>query len=147
MNSAVWASLLGVLLGSVATFLGQYLVVRHDSRRAREERALAQREEWRTAIREFMEEAQRAESRAVDRYHHGRPADDADNNQLWFLQKYLQITCPEEVSGAAETYAWRMDRILWEGFDKEKFENVWDDIEPVRRAFLHAATKALERPV
>lgn len=135
-----------MLLGSAGTLLGQYLSVRTSDKQASIERISARRDEWRAIIREFMAEAQLAEERCEYRCHHGEPAADANNSTLWFLQKYVQITCPPAVSKAALDYAWRLDRILWGGYDTEKYENVWADITDHRDPFLREATKLLEIP-
>lgn len=142
----MWASLLGVLLGSAGTLAGQYLTIRHSSRIAKAERERLQREEWRAIIREFMEEAQRAEARCVHRYHHGSPPPDASNDQLWFLQKLVQITCPASIAKPALDYAWCLDRALWRGHDEE-VGAVWDDLARAREPFLDAATGLLEYKV
>lgn len=147
MESAVWAPLIGVALGVTGTILGQYLSGRTSTKQARAQRLTARRDEWRSTIREFIEEAQHAESRCVYRYNHGHPETDANNDRLWFLQKYLKITCPPEVSRAAENYAWRLDRILWEGYNQQEYDNVWDDINDHREPFIEEATKLLKIPI
>lgn len=143
MDAVVWASLLGVLLGSASTLAGQYLTIRHNSRVVKAERERVQRDEWRAAIREFLEEAQRAEARCVYRYQNGTPPPNATNDQLWLLQKLIQLSCPPEIARTSGDYTWRLDRILWEGHDAA-VGDVWDDMWRAREPFLDAATTLLE---
>ena len=98
VNSVVWASPVGVFVGSDPSFVGQYLTLRHNSSAAKAKRLRMQRDEWRAPIREFLDEAQRAEARCVHRYHHGAPPDGASSDQLWLLQKCIEITCPFEIA-------------------------------------------------
>jgi len=82
MNTAVIASLIGVALGAAGAIAAQYLAVRETNRQARLTRLSERLDYRRLLIREFLEEAQEAEERAIFHYQNGRPAADATSRRL-----------------------------------------------------------------
>jgi hypothetical protein len=141
VNSALVGSLIGVVLGSLGAIGAQWVGARSASKVADSARAEQKLALQRQLIREFLQEAQEAEERAIYRYQNGHAQQGATSRNLWFLQKYLSLIIPE-LSGTAEAYAWRLDRLLWNDLD-EGYADVWHAMSGPRTRFLDAAGKVV----
>ncbi|NSC20010.1 hypothetical protein FM076_01825 [Streptomyces albus subsp. chlorinus] len=97
-------ALVGVLVGTAGTLLGQYMTTRVEERRDRRQRMDARRAERKEAVLGFLAAAQRVEL-VLDRRELGLPAPDdpADEklHDLWLAKKAVELACSHETAQAA----------------------------------------------
>lgn len=110
MNGATGSTvlaLLGVLLGTAGTLIGQHLATRVESRRDQQRRTDAERAERKEAILGFLAAAQQVEL-VLDRRSLGLPAtDDPEDQQLhdlWLAKKAVELVCSHTAAQAAHDY-------------------------------------------
>ncbi|WIM92789.1 hypothetical protein ACTOB_004744 [Actinoplanes oblitus] len=159
MGVEVWtagASLAGVVVGGVTSFVGQ-TVQRTAAERAEERRRSCDLMETRRAERithliGFIAVAQEAERVAVDRYHHGHDDERWQarareiEDRIWAAQKTIHLLCRPAVNAAARELAFALQDVIRNGpSDPEhpQDEKVWEHIRKPRRAFLDAAADDL----
>ncbi|MFI8849421.1 hypothetical protein [Streptomyces sp. 891-h] len=138
-------ALIGVLLGTAGTLIGQYLVTRVETRRDRQQRADAERIERKEAISGFLAAAQRVEL-VLDRRDLGLPTPDdpADEklHDLWLAKKSVELACPHATAQAAHDYTKALHTRLR---NSEAHAGEWVGIKRESRyAFMEAAREALE---
>lgn len=104
--------LLGVLLGTGGTLLGQHLATRVDRKRLEHDRLVVMRTERKAAILSFLDVAQRIEM-ALDE--HAEPKDspgEADSkeslHQLWLAKKNVELVCSPELAQSAHDYTYAL---------------------------------------
>ncbi|MFI6458693.1 hypothetical protein ACIBF6_45005 [Streptosporangium amethystogenes] len=100
--------LLGVLLGTCGTLLGQYLATRVDSKRLEHDRLAAMRAERKAAILSFLDAAQRVEL-ILDKQpvFNDRSDDNAaqeELHKLWLAKKTVELVCSPELAQCAQDY-------------------------------------------
>ncbi|GHG80536.1 hypothetical protein [Streptomyces griseocarneus] len=101
-------ALIGVLLGTVGTLVGQHLARRVEAQRDQQHRAAAKYAERKEAILGFLAAAQRVEL-VLDRRNRGLPTVDGPEDEklhaLWLAKKPVELTCSHEAAQAAHDYA------------------------------------------
>ncbi|GII87682.1 hypothetical protein Ssi03_56720 [Sphaerisporangium siamense] len=106
--SATLLPLLGVLLGTCGTLLGQYLGTRTDSKRLEYEKRIAERAERKSAILSFLEAAQRVEMIVDGQAQAGVSTASSDTeealHQLWLAKKSVELFCSPVMAQAAHDY-------------------------------------------
>ncbi|WP_162890202.1 hypothetical protein [Streptomyces olivoreticuli] len=147
---------IGVVLGTVASLVGQLLQgrasERAEARRNERERAEARRDERLTHLVAFLCAVQEAERVAVDRYHHNET--DAEwqmrarraLDRVWVTQKTIHLVCASKVNDAARLAAFAVQDVIREGPGapgEPQDERVWQSIGPSRRAYLDVAAAYL----
>ncbi|GAA1100609.1 hypothetical protein GCM10009577_23410 [Streptomyces javensis] len=99
--------MIGVLLGTVGTLVGQHLATRVEEQRDQRQRADAERSERKEAILGFLAAAQRVEL-ILDRRKLGlaAPEDPEDEklHDLWLAKKAVELVCSHEAAQAAHDY-------------------------------------------
>ncbi len=137
-------ALVGVVLGTAGTLLGQHLAARVEIRRDQQQRADAERNERKEVILSFLAAAQRAEL-ILDRRDLGLPApedpEDERLHDLWLAKKAVELVCSHETAQAAHDYTEALHRHMrstapQRGRSPAKRER--------RYAFMEAARDALE---
>ncbi|MGP3949589.1 hypothetical protein [Streptomyces sp. 7N604] len=136
-------ALIGVLLGTAGTLVGQYLATRVEVQRDRRQRTDAERAERKEAILGFLAAAQRVEL-ILDRRELGLPTseDPADEklHDLWLAKKAVELTCAHETAQAAHDYTTVLHTHMRNTVPSEQ--------NPAKReyryAFMEAARNALE---
>ncbi|GII77450.1 hypothetical protein Sru01_24320 [Sphaerisporangium rufum] len=106
--SATLLPLLGVLLGTCGTLLGQYLGTRMDSKRLAYEKRMAERAERKSAILSFLEAAQRVEMILDGQSESGvstvSPNTEEALHQLWLAKKGVELFCSPILAQNAHDY-------------------------------------------
>ncbi|MEV5239187.1 hypothetical protein AB0K89_08735 [Streptomyces cinnamoneus] len=149
--------LIGVVLGTVASLVGQFLQgrasERAEARRSERERAEARRNERLSHLVAFLCAVQEAERVAVDRYQHN----EADAqwhmrarqalDKVWVTQKTIHMVCASEVNKAARRAAFAVQDVIRKGpgdaGEQPQDEKVWQIISPSRRDYLDVAAAYL----
>lgn len=100
--------LLGVLLGTCGTLLGQYLATRADSKRLEYDRLAALRAERKAAILSFLDAAQRIElildRQPVFKDQPGENTAQENLHELWLAKKNIELVCSPELAQHAQDY-------------------------------------------
>ncbi|MEV6152571.1 hypothetical protein AB0L53_19705 [Nonomuraea sp. NPDC052129] len=100
--------LLGVLLGTCGTLLGQYLATRVDSKRLEHDRLAAMRAERKAAILSFLDAAQRIElildKQPVFKDRLDENTAQEDLHKLWLAKKSVELVCSPELAQCAHDY-------------------------------------------
>jgi hypothetical protein len=146
-SSAVIPTLLtlaGVLLGTAATLISQYLSTRVSRQEAAAQRASDLRAERKTAITEFLDAAQRAEH-FLDRIERGNDQDEHEAaelmHRLWLSYKCAEIVCSVTMSQKAQDYTLQLHHYVWDGIPKGPGSS---SKREARHAFLDAAAHELD---
>jgi len=133
MDVNSWAplpALCGVVVGSVVTFVGQFLTRRQTSSLSIAQQRAELRKDRREAIYQFLQAAQRVHAIATSDPDteealktSGKIAAEAD---LLYRQKCVDVVCRPELRTAANQYANALNGILWSGKieSKKAFENI-----------------------
>ncbi|MER7468228.1 hypothetical protein [Streptomyces sp. NPDC097981] len=108
-------TLLGVLLGTMGTLVGQHLATRVEIRRDLQRRVETERAECKEAILIFLAAAQKVEL-VLDRRSLGLPTADEPEDQLlhalWLAEKAVELVCSHEVAQAARGYTEALHQIV-----------------------------------
>ncbi|WP_203989014.1 hypothetical protein [Sphaerisporangium rufum] len=154
----MWASLFGVVLGGLLSYLAQFTTVRvagrNEERRQAAQRAEARRAERLELLREFVTIAQEgirvAEERdqAPDWAAAGTPewfaAGRSVIDRLWVAERMIQILFPPRLYRLARTYASAVDHVLWRLPDQIAAEgSMWHHLRDPQHEFLEAARTEL----
>lgn len=147
---------IGVVLGTVASLVGQLLQgrasERAEQRRSDRERSEARRNEYRTHFVDFLCAVQEAERVAVDRYQHNLTDEQWQMrakkaiDRVWVTQKTIHMVCAPEVNEAAREVAFAVQDVIRKGPGEPgepQDEKVWQCISPSRRAYLDVAADYL----
>lgn len=137
-------ALVGVLLGTAGTLMGQHLAARVEIRRDQQQRADAERNERKEAILSFLAAAQRTEL-ILDRRDRGLPAPDDPEDEklhdLWLAKKAFELVCSHETDQAAHDYTDALHRHM----RSAPSQSARSPAKRERRyAFMEAARDALE---
>lgn len=154
MQTQVWASLIGVVLGGGLSYLAQFtaarLASRNEERRERTQLAEARRAERLELLRDFIRIAQEGIRIAEEREF----ADDWQNvgtkqwlkvargvvDRLWVCERMIQVLFPSDLYQRAWDYATAVDHVMWRQPDEIAAGGVmWDLLQAPQRAFLEAA--------
>ncbi|MGV9565208.1 hypothetical protein [Streptomyces sp. NPDC003480] len=149
MTWTTLASLFGVLLGGLVSWLAQHSLGRASEhaevRRSVRECAEARRSERLTRFIDFLSAVQEAERVAVDHYQH-HLADEQWQararhavDRMWVAQKTIHMLCTPEVNEAARRLAFAVQNVIRDGPGdpgEPQDEKVWACIRPSRREFL-----------
>ncbi|MFE6775101.1 hypothetical protein [Streptomyces sp. NPDC057702] len=141
MTGGTVLALIGVLLGTAGTLVGQYLATRVDLQRDRRHRAENERAERKEAMLEFLAAAQRVEL-ILDRRKLGLPASDSADEKLhdlWLAKKAVELTCARETAQAAHAYTTVLHTHIRNSASSEQSRGKRDS----RYAFMEAARAAL----
>ncbi|MCA6091826.1 hypothetical protein LE181_06555 [Streptomyces sp. SCA3-4] len=148
---------IGVVLGTVASLVGQFLQgrasERAEARSSERERAEARRNERLTHLVAFLCAVQEAERVAVDRYQHNETDTQWQMrarqalDRVWVTQKTIHMVCASEVNEAAREAAFAVQDVIRKGpgeaGEQPQDEMVWQAISPSRRAYLDVAATYL----
>ncbi|MFG2484971.1 hypothetical protein ACGFSI_19715 [Streptomyces virginiae] len=108
-------ALVGVLLGTMGTLVGQHLATRVEVRRDQQRQGETERAERKEAILEFLAAAQGVEL-VLDRRSLGLPAADEPEDKilhaLWLAKKAVELVCSHEVAQAAHDYTEALHQII-----------------------------------
>ncbi|AEV84719.1 hypothetical protein ACWT_3696 [Actinoplanes sp. SE50] len=143
--------LVGVALGAVSTFFGQYIALRGQRRDRQEELIAAARAETRRAILSFLSAAQDVE-REVSRMKRGLARRDeiADEliGDLWLAKKTLELVSSPELSQCAHDYTSVLESLVWDSVSssavQEKRERRWRFMEAARHE-VGAGVRSIDR--
>jgi len=137
-------TLAGVLLGAIATLVGQYLTTLDAARKARAERAAARRAERKEAIVRFLDIAQDVERLAED-VHHGitdrKAADGQLTHRLWLAQKIVDLVCSEQLRQPTFKFTQLLHEAVWTGPPDGR--QPWEFLGDARWAYVQAARREL----
>ncbi|MGW0067581.1 hypothetical protein ACWDUI_08960 [Streptosporangium sandarakinum] len=104
--------LLGVLLGTGGTLLGQHLATRVDRRRLEHDQLVAMRTERKAAILSFLDAAQRIEMILDRRAESKDSPSEADAqeglHQLWLAKKSVELVCSPELAQSVHDYTYAL---------------------------------------
>ncbi|MGW1910466.1 hypothetical protein ACWCQS_06900 [Streptomyces sp. NPDC002076] len=154
MQTQVWASLVGVVLGGGLSYLAQITAGRQASRsedkRHAADLAQARRVERLELLREFISVGQQAariaEERdmAADWNAAGTPewfaAARGVTDRLWVSERMIQVLFRRELYRHARAYADALDHVLWrEPAEAEAEGSMWDCLQGPQNDFLEAA--------
>ncbi|GII01080.1 hypothetical protein [Planobispora takensis] len=154
MEMQVWASLIGVVLGGLLSYLAQFTTVRlagrNEERRQTAQRAEARRSEQLELLREFITITQEgiriAEERdqAPDWNAAGTPEwfAGARNviDRLWVAERMIQVLFRPQMYRLARAYATAVDHVLWRQPEQITAEgSMWDHLRGPQNEFLEAA--------
>ncbi|MEU0843202.1 hypothetical protein ABZ370_27490 [Streptomyces sp. NPDC005962] len=136
-------ALIGVLLGTAGTLIGQHLANRVEVQRGHRHRADVARAERKEAISGFLKAVQRVEL-VLDRRKLGMPTlDDPEDeklHELWLAKKAVELVCSTEVSQAAHDYTTLLHTLMRTPDDRGR--------SPVKRerreVFMEVAREELE---
>ncbi|MEU7988399.1 hypothetical protein AB0B56_26380 [Streptosporangium canum] len=108
--------LLGVLLGTGGTLLGQHLATRVDRRRLEHDQLVAMRAERKAAILSFLDAAQRVEMVLDERTESKKSPSEAGVqegiHQLWLAKKSVELVCSPELAQNAHDYTYALHASL-----------------------------------
>ncbi|WP_144122724.1 hypothetical protein [Catellatospora sichuanensis] len=139
-------SLIGVVVGSVGSFLAQSFVAKVSREQAEANRRAAHRAERREAVHAFIGAAQAVESLA-QRLHVGQVRDDTEAygllQQMWLAQRLLELVCGEAVRNSALAFTIRIRAAVWDLPPSGKSHVLWEFLTPERSAFMAAARSEL----
>ncbi|MEU8511635.1 hypothetical protein AB0C76_08625 [Kitasatospora sp. NPDC048722] len=131
-TSSTVLALIGVLLGTTGTLVGQHLTTRAEARRDRQHRTDAERAERKEAILSFLAAAQQVEL-VLDRRSLGMPAsedpEDRKLHDLWLAKKAVELVCSHTASRAAHEYTTALH---------EHLRNTVSPERPTKRDCRHA---------
>lgn len=104
--------LLGVLLGTGGTLLGQHLATRVDRRRLEHDQLVAVRAERKAAILSFLDAAQRIEMALDERTESKNSPSEVgvqeNIHQLWLAKKSVELVCSPELAQSAHDYTYAL---------------------------------------
>ncbi|MFD8387529.1 hypothetical protein ACFV2X_55240 [Streptomyces sp. NPDC059679] len=136
-------ALVGVLLGTTGTLVGQYLATRVEVQRDRQQRKDVERTERKEAISVFLAAAQRVEL-ILDRRKLGLPASDdpADErlHDLWLAKKAVELTCSHQTAQVVHDYTKALHAHMRDAVPTGQGATKRE----CRHAFMEAARDALE---
>ncbi|MFE1291507.1 hypothetical protein [Streptomyces sp. NPDC058751] len=154
MQTQVWASLVGVVLGGGLSYLAQITAGRqagrNEDRRRAAELAEARRVERLALLREFIDIGQQtarvAEERetAPDWEAAGTPewfkaARDV-TDRLWVGERMIQVLFRPELHLRARAYAQALSHVVWREPAQASAEgSIWDRLQGPQKEFLEAA--------
>lgn len=141
MTDSTVLALIGVLLGTAGTLVGQYLANRVEVQREQRHRADATRSERKEAISEYLRAVQRVEL-ILDRRKLGMPTlDDPEDEKLhdlWLAKKGVELVCSTETAQAAHDYTKELHALM-------RSERGRSPVKRERReAFVEVAREELE---
>ncbi|MFF7652996.1 hypothetical protein ACFZCY_24770 [Streptomyces sp. NPDC007983] len=134
-------ALVGVLLGTTGTLIGQQLANRVEVQRDQRQRADAARAERKEAISGYLKAVQRVEL-ILDRRKLGMPTlDDPEDEKLhdlWLAKKAVELVCSTRAAQAAHDYTTVLHALM-------RSEQGRSPVKRERReAFMEAAREELE---
>ncbi|WP_055549121.1 hypothetical protein [Streptomyces sp. NBRC 110028] len=134
-------ALIGVLLGTTGTLIGQQLANRVEVQRDQRQRADAARAERKEAISGYLKAVQRVEL-ILDRRKLGMPTlDDPEDEKLhdlWLAKKAVELVCSARAAQAAHDYTTALHTLM-------RSEQGRSPVKRERReAFMEAAREELE---
>ncbi|GAA2646074.1 hypothetical protein GCM10010399_94610 [Dactylosporangium fulvum] len=120
-TSAVVLPLVGVVLGTAGTLVGQFLATRGERRRHTADLAAAARAERKQAVVDFLSAAQRVE-RVIDNAQHRSHSADRDTvdellHSLWLSKKLLELVCGHDVASTAHRFTSTLENMARGGAD------------------------------
>jgi hypothetical protein len=158
MQTQVWASLIGVLLGGSLSYLAQLTASRQASRaedrRQAGQLAAARRAERLGLLREYISLTEEGIRIAEQR-------EDADDwaaaatpgwlasardlvSRLWICERMIQIQFSDELYAKARAYATAVDQVLWREYDSSR-TSMWDHLDQPQTRFLGEARAEIDR--
>jgi hypothetical protein len=158
MQTQVWTSLLGVLLGGGLSYLAQLTAGRQASRgedrRQASQLAAARRAERLVLLREFI-------GLAEDGIRIAEKREDADDweaaattgwlasardlvSRLWVCERMIQIQFSDELYEHARAYASAVDQVLWREYDHTD-TSMWDHLTQPQIRFLRGARAEIDK--
>lgn len=136
--------LIGVLLGTTATLVSQYLSTRVSQREAVAQRTSDLRAERKAAIVELLDAAQRVEH-FLDRVDRGGVRDEHEAGELmhrlWLSYKCAEIVCSIVMGQKAQDYVLQLHHYVWDGIPQGPGSS---SKREARHAFLNAAAQELD---
>ena len=158
MQTQVWTSLLGVLLGGSLSYLAQLTAGRQASRsedkRQASQLAEARRTERLGLLREFISIAEEgiriAEKRedAADWAAAATPGWLASArdlvSRLWVCERMIQVQFSDRLYEHARAYATAVDQVLWREYDHAG-TSMWDHLTEPQVRFLREARTEVEK--
>ncbi|QLH24931.1 MULTISPECIES: hypothetical protein [Streptomyces] len=134
-------ALIGVLLGTAGTLIGQHLANRVEVQRDHRHRADLARSERKEAISGFLKAVQRVEL-VLDRRKLGMPTlddpEDVKLHDLWLATKAVELVCSTEAAQAAHDYTKELHALM-------RSERGRSPVKRERReAFVEVAREELE---
>lgn len=136
-------ALIGVLLGTAGTLVGQHLANRVEVQRDHRHRADLARSERKEAISGYLKAVQRVEL-ILDRRKLGMPTlDDPEDEKLhdlWLAKKAVELVCSTEAAQAAHDYTTVLHALM-----RNESERGRSPVKRERReAFMEVAREELE---
>jgi len=158
MQTQVWTSLLGVLLGGGLAYLAQLTASRQASRsedrRQASQLAETRRTERLGLLREFISLAEEG-IRIAEKREDTADWDAAATagwlssardlvSRLWVCERMIQIQFGDELYGHAYAYATAVDQVLWREYDHTA-TSMWDHLREPQIRFLRAARAEIDK--
>lgn len=128
--------LLGVLVGTGATIIGQRSSVRESRIRSEAERRQARRAEVKTAISAYLEVAQHLQTLLYSR-EHGREVPDIAVmvEQIWLAHAQADIICTNALREPLVRHATVLNEVARHG---DRYPDWWEFVTPYKAALLDA---------
>jgi hypothetical protein len=139
---AVLGTLLGTLVGAIATLAAQQLAARDAAKREQLQRRAAMRLERKSAIDAFLEAAQAVERIAGDRDKFDFANTTLVSHNLWVEHKRLALICSAELSEPLDVLANTLHQSLWDG--PPNGVPVWKYVADATWRFREAARREIE---
>jgi hypothetical protein len=143
MGWAVVGTVLGALIGALASLAGQQVTARAADKREALVRHTALRLERKGAIDAFFEIAQEAERVAGDRKKYNDDILSKVHSALWMHYKRLALICSPALISPLDDLAHTLSRDMWGGAPDGLA--VWQHLQEPSRRFREAARTEIER--
>jgi hypothetical protein len=141
-------ALCGVVVGSIVTFIGQFLTRRQTSALSVAQQKADLRRDRRDAIHDLLEVAATIYEIAEARAKGDQVAIDqrirATQQQLEFKRRCIGMICRPELRSAADAYASKLSRLLAVG--PERGGDLYEYANPEEKIFYEAARQELYAP-
>ena len=139
---AVLGTLLGTLIGAIATLAAQQIAARAADKREQLQRRSALRLERKNQIDAFLDAAQEAERIAGDRDQFDYGTITRTSHNLWAHHKRLALICSAELASPLDELVNALHTTLWEGAPEGV--PVWKYVADQTWRFREAARREVE---
>jgi hypothetical protein len=139
---AIIGTLLGALIGAVATLGAMQIATRDAGKREKIQRQVAIRTELKDQIGLFFESAQTVERIAGDPDQYDYATKSVASHNLWTQYQRLALICPAELCNSLDELANLLNATLWHGAPEGV--PVWEHLGDAKQRFRTAAQHKIQ---